>query len=70
MAFEAKFPGKCPSCGEGFSAGQRVRYNADDSLVHEHCDDEPQMLRLVAAPLCPKCFMEMSLSGVCGECDE
>lgn len=35
--FMAKFPGRCPVCGEDIEEGDSVRFDADDDVVHEEC---------------------------------
>ncbi|MCT7373207.1 hypothetical protein [Mycolicibacterium llatzerense] len=57
MSFQAKYPGRCVSCGERIHEGEWVRYEDDDSLVHDNCDEAPD----VDAPQrnerkCPDCF--------------
>ena len=55
--FEARFPGICESCQEGFEKGEMVMYE-DDSLVHadpDDCEAMPKHRRGEA--VCPECFM-------------
>lgn len=65
--FTANYPGTCAACFEDFPAGTEVQYaEPGGQLVHVECpivvEDEP-------APVCPKCFLTLSVSGACG-CDE
>lgn len=52
--FEARFPGICEKCQEGFEKGEQVMYE-DDDLVHADPDDctssGPE-----GVP-CPECWM-------------
>lgn len=58
MSFEAKYHGRCVGCDERIEPGDQVEYNADEELVHVHCDDQTDP----DAPLrnerkCPDCFL-------------
>ena len=66
MTFIARYTGtECGSCGERVREGQEVAYNASDDLVHAACPEAPDDVRRDA---CPRCFLELPVSGVCGEC--
>lgn len=41
MVFEARYPGRCPQCGERIEPGDEVTYN-DDEVVHAECDDDDE----------------------------
>ena len=36
-SFEARYAGRCQSCGGYFEEGDMIRYDKDDDLVHEDC---------------------------------
>lgn len=38
-SFEARYAGRCGDCGQAFSVGEPVSYNADDVLVGAECCD-------------------------------
>lgn len=62
MTFHAKHPDRCAgSCAEPIEVGDEVEY-IDDQLVHFGCtptaEPEPR-------PICPDCFLEIPLNGVC-----
>jgi hypothetical protein len=49
--FTAQFSsGECATCGERINAGEEVRFDNDDELVHFSCERAP------TTP-CPKCFL-------------
>jgi hypothetical protein len=52
-AFLARYPGTCQDCGDTFEAGEFIRYDDDDQVVHNRC----RMLRK-PAELCTVCFLE------------
>lgn len=67
--FEAAFPGPCAH-GDWIEAGQEVRY-VDDELQHVKCSaaEEVAAITTPARAVCGSCFMELPVSGVCGNCD-
>lgn len=65
MTFTASYPGNCDTCGGRFGAGAEVEYAAGDVLVHVTC---PPSALDQQRPACPSCFLELPVSGVCGEC--
>lgn len=56
-AFEARFPGKCADCLEWFPEDTRIRYNADNKIVHEYCEDDVASMDDVAEMTCPQCHL-------------
>jgi len=65
MSWYAKYSGLCDECGQRFYPGDEVVWvDLDDRTIkHETCEDS---LDLRPKPTCPKCFMQISLSGTCG----
>lgn len=63
--FTAKYEGACPSCG-GDVAGCEVYFDMSDRAVHAVC---PPRLPKRAKALCPSCWLELPVTGVCGVCD-
>lgn len=53
-AFEAKFPGICEECQEGFERGEEVMYAGDD-LVHANTDECVTFQERPAKKPCGKC---------------
>lgn len=67
MAFTAKWPGDCRDCDDGIFPGERVEFDDDRNLLHVTC---PESLRGgKPKPVCPRCFLELSVTGRCGFCD-
>ncbi len=54
MTFAAKYPGRCPRCGEFIKPGDEVEFD-DLDVVHADCDDVPTDFG--PAPVCPRCFI-------------
>lgn len=73
MSFVAKYRGECIDCDDPILPGERVEFDDDRNLRHVLCEAHSTFsgdgLRRVPLPLCPKCFTEMSRTGVCGYCD-
>lgn len=70
--FKAKWSSKCPACSEQIDVGDAATWN-DDRVVHEGCGsaallEEGDPLR-AAYGVCPRCYMALPASGVCGVCD-
>lgn len=61
MTFEAKYADECSTCWEPIEVGQVARYEGGSRIVHDVCPTLP-----AAREVCPRCFMERSLSGACG----
>lgn len=64
--FEASYGGRCALCPRGIREGDSVQY-VDDELVHADCAENPPRPAPVQ-PMCPECFTELPLTGVCGSC--
>lgn len=66
--FEARFGGRCGSCDERIHEGDAVRFEGDDNLIHDDCTaHEPRERK--PQPVCPSCFTELPVTGVCGVCE-
>lgn len=61
--FYAKYPGKCPECGEAIEQGAEVMYSTDNKVIHANCDSSPSLTP--TAVICPRC----NLQKPC-DCDE
>lgn len=55
MAFSAKYRGQCSDCGEWFPEGTVIKYDENDQIVHENCDDAEDLPE-PGVP-CPECHM-------------
>lgn len=51
--FYAKYPGKCPDCGEAIEQGAEVMYSADNKVVHALCGSSDPLTPTAA--ICPTC---------------
>lgn len=60
--FNARWAGTCQSCGGQFDQGDEVA-RTKDGTVHEGCRDDPAEPK--RGEVCPECFTEKALSGVC-----
>lgn len=61
MSFPANFPGVCAECEQGFLIGDEIeRLEWAPGWVHASCPPVKQ------AEVCPRCFIEKSVSGACG----
>jgi hypothetical protein len=69
VTFTARYPGHCAQAGcyEPVEPGQEVEFvPGSRDLVHAVCPDAvPEVVR----PVCPRCFLELPLAGVCGACE-
>jgi hypothetical protein len=66
MAFEAQYRGVCSGCGEPFAPGELIERAG---MTYEHAGVCPEQRPVKVGAVCPKCFIEKSLTGACG-CDE
>lgn len=62
--FEAAYIGTCGSCYGKIHEGQWAQFDDADQLVHVVCPDPTAAAR----PMCPDCFTELPVTGVCGNC--
>lgn len=62
MTFTARYPGRCPGCGERIEPGDMVK-REDLDVVHADCDDV--LPDLAPKPVCSVCFVERPC-----ECDD
>lgn len=68
MAFTAKWRGDCRDCDDGIFPGETVAFDDDRNLLHVTC---PESLRGgKPKPICPRCFLELTVLGSCGYCDD
>ena len=67
--FEAAYPGPC-ALGDWIEQGDEVCY-VDDELQHVKCKagEEAEAITRPVRAACPRCFIELPVSGVCGTCD-
>ncbi|EFQ82726.1 hypothetical protein HMPREF0063_11935 [Aeromicrobium marinum DSM 15272] len=63
--FTARYGGNCGACDTRIKPGDEVAYSATDELVHVQCPDVEQR---PARGSCSSCFIELPVTGVCGEC--
>lgn len=56
-AFAAKYPGFCGECGLQFGAGEMIRYDENDELVHAYPEGCHFVnIEQVAGEPCKRCF--------------
>ncbi len=59
MSFTARFPGRCPDCGEAIAPGDVVEY--DDRIparvVHVDCDDTAPAPSERPVAVCDRCWL-------------
>lgn len=60
--FEAQYPGTCSACDERFEARTLILVSSSGAR-HDVC---PEPTPMVAREVCPRCFLEQSVSGACG----
>jgi len=66
-AFKAQYPARCSrdDCPDPqIREGELVHYGANDRIEHGACPEPPPM-----PDVCPRCFLALPASGVCGVCD-
>lgn len=58
--FYAKYPGKCPDCGEAIEQGAEVMYSADNKVVHAKCGDDAQAVAAIrqVPAICAVCHLQ------------
>ena len=66
MTFTARYRGECAACYEDILPGQEAAYGVGGKVVHVVC---PEPVPEVRRPVCPACFTEIPVSGVCGVCE-
>lgn len=54
--FEAKFPGVCENCGDGFEVGEEVMFEGSD-LVHANTGECSRFQERPVRKPCGKCFL-------------
>ena len=63
--FAARFDGRCGDCGGKIKVGDDVIFVAG-SVEHADCDRSLDLKP--AGAICPGCFLELPVSGVCSDC--
>ena len=69
-SFPARYNGRCGACDERIHEGDPIRFDGESAtnFVHADCaaaaprERKPQ-------PICPECFTELPVTGVCGVCE-
>lgn len=70
MTFRAKYPGRCAECDGDIEIEDHLDWNRDESVaVHAECARAPRQSQIKPRETCPRCFMEIPVSNVCGTCD-
>lgn len=69
MSFIAKYRGECVECGCAVLPKQEATYVdfAEGEIKHVECPDDVRIL--TARETCPRCFVELPVTGICGTCD-
>lgn len=70
MSFTAKYRGVCHECGEDILPKQEATYvghHAEGEI--RHYPDCPEDRTAHPREICPRCFMELPVNGICGTCD-
>lgn len=68
--FPARYPGRCGACDERIHEGDPIRFSAESAtnFVHADCEAAAPPERK-PQPMCPRCFTELPVTGVCGVCE-
>lgn len=68
--FTARYPGRCPACGDPIDIGEDLTWD-DDQAVHFTCAGRPRISVITerAREVCPRCFVEKAVNGACA-CEE
>lgn len=71
MSFTAKYRSPCANddCEDGVLPGQEVEWAADHRVIHVVCPEDRDISGK-PLPICPRCFLAIPVSGVCGVCDD
>jgi hypothetical protein len=62
---KAKFAGHCSKCGESVEVGDEIT-GTIDGWTHGDCNVVDLRGIVPVRPICPNCFLEVSISGDCG----
>lgn len=65
--FEARYPGRCPSCFEPIQVGDTI-VMTDDGATCEDCSTRAGSASPRPREVCPRCFTEKASNGACA-CD-
>lgn len=56
--FTARYDGRCCMCDKRIDAGDEVRYDDDDDLVHARCEQpHPDAGQIDMSQVCPTCWL-------------
>lgn len=66
MSFIAKWGSTCGFCDQRIRPGEEVAYTAFGDLGHVKCPADPTELQRA---VCPECFLEVPVTGVCESCN-
>lgn len=70
MTFRAKYPGRCAACGDDIEIEDHLDWSDDaGAAVHSECARAPRQSEIKPREVCPRCFIELPVSGKCGVCD-
>lgn len=65
--FTAQWSQECAECPGTVRKGDEAMYNLDNEVCHApFC---PAENHAPARPTCPRCWLELPATGVCGNCD-
>lgn len=69
MSFKAKYRGSCEQCDDPIVPNQDVEYDFVGNLMHVICPESIDQRTGKPLQVCPICFCEIPVSGVCGVCE-
>lgn len=67
MSFVARWTSTCSDCGDDILPGQEATRSGEGDYRHVICPDETPVK--APAPVCPRCFQELPLTGQCDYCE-
>lgn len=68
MSFRARYKSPCRDCDEGIQPNELIELDDDRTPYHVVCPED-QRMDGKPAPVCPRCFMVIPVSGICGTCE-
>jgi hypothetical protein len=68
--FPARYNGRCGACEERIYEGDMIEFSGESAtnFVHTDCSASAPRER-PTQPICPECFTELPVAGVCGVCE-